>query len=232
MQNGCPGPLSGIVAAIGGGDGNLFTLGKVPSTLQANDSAIVDISYMPLTQQTRSVASVTFSGSEDQSFILYLFGEPTPALALAPDTISFGCVEPGSTAIGCTTVKNETSSSLSITGPPKDPSGFFALSDTDDSLPPNPVSLPITIGPGSAARVCFNFAPALAQGYSSDVTLETDDSSGVIPALGLSGMGGGPTISCLPGSLDFGAIVRGTTATLPVVCTDHDIDCSGPNLLD
>jgi len=72
----CTVPVTGIVASVTGTDANLFVVDNAPSALAAGSSATVNISYSPIALETRSMASVVFSGSDGGKGTLTLFGEP------------------------------------------------------------------------------------------------------------------------------------------------------------
>ncbi len=149
--------VSAITASVIGSDASLFTVDNAPTTLAAGASATVDISYSPLALETRSLASVVFSGSD--SATVNLFGEPVGvALTLGPNPINFGYVplDTNPAAIGCIVVANQSNVPVSITGTSEfeNEGGSFALATTDDATPPNPFSLPITIQGGDSAKVC------------------------------------------------------------------------------
>ena len=215
--------VTGITATLGGGDQKLFTVDDAPTTLGPGMSATVDISYAPVAIEVRSLATVTFEGSDKETATLNLFGEPVGvALTLAPNPINFGYVPLGTPAIGCTTVSNQanlTVNVMSVTNFDTE-SGAFALATTDDANPPNPFSLPISIAGGASAKVCFTLTPPIPQQYSSQAQLATDDPSGNNPVVLLTGWGGGPQISCTPMSLAFGQTLTHSTSTLPVLCTN------------
>jgi len=226
--------VTGITAALIGGDANLFVVDNAPMTLGAGDSATVDISYSPLALETRSLASVQFSGSDGEKATLNLFGEPVAvALTLAPNPINFGFVPTTTTVVGCTTVSNQANVSVDVTGTSDfaNEGGAFALATTDDATPPNPFTLPITIAGGDSAKVCFQFTPPITQQYSGQVTLTTTDPSGTNPVLLLTGWGGGPQISCLPMRIDYGQTLTHSISTVPVLCTNSGSAIPATNLI-
>jgi hypothetical protein len=76
LVNACTAPVTGIMATVGGTDGNLFTVHNPPTTLAAGASAQVYIEYAPLTLETQSPASATFTGAHGEKATLSLLGEP------------------------------------------------------------------------------------------------------------------------------------------------------------
>jgi hypothetical protein len=227
--------VSAITASVVGSDAMLFVVDNAPTALAAGASATVDISYSPLALETRSIASVVFTGSDGEKATLNLFGEPVGvALTLTPNPISFGYValEPIPPAVGCTVVTNQSNVPVSITGTSEfeNEGGAFAVATTDDATPPNPFSLPITIQGGDNAKVCFSFVPPISQAYNGQVTLTTTDPSGTNPVVSLTGWGGGPQITCAPLSIAFGQTLDHSITTVPVLCTNTGSAIPGVNL--
>jgi len=229
-------PVTTIVATVVGSDANIFQVDNAPPTLAAGASATVDISYAPLALETRSIASVVFTGSDGEKATLNLYGEPVGvALTVGPNPINFGYVptEPIPAAVGCTVFTNQSNVAISITGISEfeNEGGAFALATTDDATPPNPFSLPITIQGGATAKVCFSFFPPISQDYNGQVTLLTTDPSGTNPVISLTGWGGGPQIKCTQTSVAFGPIADGKTSMVPVLCSNSGTAVPGVNLL-
>jgi hypothetical protein len=229
-------PVTSITTEVVGSDANLFVVDNAPATLAAGASATVDISYSPLALETRSIASVVFSGSDGDKATLNLYGEPVGvALTGGPDPINFGYVptEPIPPAVGCTVVTNQSNVAVNIDGTSEfeNEGGAFALATTDDATPPNPFSLPITIQGGATAKVCFSFDPPISQDYTGQVQLMTNDPSGTNPVISLTGWGGGPQIKCTQTSVAFGPIADGKTSTMQVLCSNWGTAIPGVNLL-
>ncbi len=232
--------VTGITAAVIGGDMNLFTVDDAPTALGAGESATVDISYAPLALETRSLASVEFSGSDGEKAPLNLFGEPVAvALTVAPNPCDFGFVQldPAPPAVCCTTVSNQANVPVNITGVSEfnTEGDAFGVATTDDATPtPNPQTFPttpITVAGGESAKVCFSFVPPIIQQYSGQVTLVTNDPSGTNPVVNLTGWGGGPQISCLPGRIDYGQTLTHSITTVPVLCTNTGVAIPATNLV-
>jgi hypothetical protein len=229
--------VSGITATVAGSDEKLFTIDDAPTSLGAGESATVDISYAPVAIEVRSIATVTFEGSDKEMATLNLFGEPVGvALTLAPNPINFGYVPLGTTAVGCTTVSNQANLTVNVTGVTSfdTESNAWALATSDDATPPNPQTFPgtpIAIAGGASAKVCFSLTPLISQQYTSQAQLVTDDPSGNNPIVQLTGWGGGPQISCSPMSIAFGQTLTHSTSTVPVLCTNTGTALPGISLI-
>ncbi len=226
--------VSGITATVAGADLELFTVDDAPTTLGAGESATVDISYAPVAIEARSLATVTFEGSDKEMATLNLFGEPVGvALTLVPNPINFGYVPLGMPAVGCTTVSNQSNVTVNVSGVTIENtlSNAYGLATTDDATPPNPFSLPIAIAGGASAKLCFTLTPQTAQQYSSQAQLVTDDPSGNSPVVTLMGWGGGPQLSCSPTSVAFGQTLAHSISTVPVLCTNSGTALPGVSLI-
>jgi len=229
--------VTGITSMAQGADANLFTVVNAPATLAAGKSATVDISFAPLALETRSLASVTFQGSDGEKAVLNLFGEPVGvALTVAPNPCDFGYVQLNTTGVCCTTVTNQANVAVSIMGVSgfANEGGAFAVATTDDSTPPNPQTWPATpidIQGGANAKVCFSLTPPITQDYSGQVSLVTNDPSGTNPTVQLTGWGGGPQISCTPLSIAYGQTLDHSVSTVPVLCTNTGSAIPSTNLI-
>jgi hypothetical protein len=175
LVNDSPAPVDGIVANIVGSDADLFTLSNVPTSLAGYTSAEVDVSYTPTALETRSIASVVFSGADGEKAIVNLFGEPLGvAITVAPNPINFGYVAPGMNVLACVTV----------TGQSNLP---FVISEVDFSIPDGPFGLstpvPITIPAGGSAKVCFSYTGSTDPPPSETATLVIQGSTGTNPVV-------------------------------------------------
>jgi hypothetical protein len=185
---------TGINFDLSGGDSNLFTIGKVPGSLDAGASAQVTVTYAPLSLETSSNATLEFTDADGSSATVSLTGTPAgTALQLTPNPIDFGSVPLSTTVIQCVTVTANASVAVTVSHLASfaDASGAFASSPIDGATPSNPAPIPVTIAAGASAEVCFSFTPTLAQTYDGQVTLVTDDPSGTDPIVFLTGNGGG-----------------------------------------
>ncbi len=136
LTNKSTAPVSGITATLGGGDSARFTVDNAPSTLNAGEAATVDISYSPVAIEVRSLATVTFVGSDQETATVNLFGEPVGvALTIEPNPINFGYVPLETPAIGCTTISNQANVTVNISGVINfdTESNAFSVSPTDDA---------------------------------------------------------------------------------------------------
>jgi len=192
LTNDCAEAALGISSALDGADQNLFTLDDGPTDLAAGASAEVDLSYSPLALETRSLADIVFTAQDGEHGTLSLFGEPVGvALVLSPNPCDFGHVPVNTTKVCCITVTDQANVAVTIKGfvnfATED--GVFEDSLTDDSTPPNPAPIPVTLSAGGSAKVCFSFDPPAAQQYSGQAILDTDDPSGTNPVVQLTGWG-------------------------------------------
>ncbi len=202
-----------------------------PATLAQGASAQIGLTYAPLGAGGTSKATAVFSFANGTASVA-MTGKPnSAALTVSPTTIDFGFVPLNTSPLGCTTVTSQAMVDLVVTGVADfTTAGGFAVAATDDAKPPNPIAFPFTIPPGAGARLCFTLDPKITQQYVGQVTLTNGDASGNNPVVQLTGWGGGPQISCSPMSLEFGDVVAGASATLPVTCTNTGTAIATTNL--
>jgi hypothetical protein len=184
---------------------------------------VVHISFAPDALEIRSIASAIFEGSDKEMATVNLFGEPIGvALSLAPNPINFGYVPLLTSAVACTNVTNQANVTVNVMKVINftSESNAFEIATTDDSTPPKPFSLPLTLAAGATEKVCFTLTPSVSQQYFTQAQLQTDDPSGTNPIVQLTGWGGGPQISCTPTSVPFGLTLTHSASTVPVICSN------------
>ncbi len=121
--------------------------------------------------------------------------------------LSFGNVNTGATATATLTITNGGNASLAVSSIAY-PAGFSG--DWSGAIPA-----------GASRAVTVTFAPAAVQPYSGTITVQSDKSAG-INTIGCSGTGTVPTLRIvgLSGSLAFGSVVTGLTATAALIITN------------
>lgn len=221
LTNQCNALLTIADITVEGPDLSLFVVGLAPATLGPSGFGTTSISYSPIAYTGESTAAVTFSLSDGEAVTLNLSGHPIGSpLRLSPTAIDFGFVRLMTTVIGCTTVTNYSSAAIDVTGVASftTEGGTFALSPVDDSTPPNPAPIPVSIPGGGSAKLCFSFTPPITQQYSGQATLVTDNPAVISPTMELTGWGGGPHLSCTPTSIDFGQTLDHSVTSIQIVC--------------
>ncbi len=218
LSNQCSTPVT-VVDLTLGGDWSLFSVSEVPETLGPSASALASVSFTPLALETRSGATVTLEGSDRGNANLNLSGESGGlALSVSPTAIDFGEVPLATTAIGCTTVANESSAAIDLTLVDFYGAGSYAVSPVDDSTPPRAAPIPVSVPSGGSAKVCFSFTPTTVGWDDVEETLFAGDPRLGFPNVYLQGWGAGPQISCTPLSIDMSQELDPRPP--PVVCTN------------
>ncbi len=146
---------------------------------------------------------------------------------------NFGYAAPGTTFVECLPVGNDGDMTYTVRQADLDfqDAGAFALSATDDAMPPNPIAYPLSIPPGGNAEICYSFAPSIAaHQYDGQVTLSTTDTSWEVLTFELLGWGGGPQITCTPASVDFGPSPINDILSIPVTCNNTGTALPGVTL--
>jgi len=138
-----------------------------------------------------------------------------PVIALAPPSLSFGTVNTGATAALPVSVRNTGTATLTV-------SAVSRCAGTSTEFTWGPAA-PFDVAPGQAATLTVTYAPTDANSDLGCLNLASNDPANASVSLGLSGAGANPAapaIALSPGSLSFGAVTVGSTATLPVQVQD------------
>ncbi|MGA8893611.1 MAG: choice-of-anchor D domain-containing protein [Anaeromyxobacteraceae bacterium] len=138
-----------------------------------------------------------------------------PVIALTPPSLSFGTVNTGATSALPVSVRNTGTATLTVSAVTRCPA-------TSAEFTWSPAA-PFTVAPGQAATLTVTYSPTDANTDLGCLTLASNDPANATVNLGLSGTGAtpaAPAIALSPGSLDFGAVTVGSSATLPAQVQD------------
>jgi MYXO-CTERM domain-containing protein len=138
-----------------------------------------------------------------------------PVIALAPPSLAFGTVTTGTTSALPVSVQNGGTAPLTV-------SGVTRCAGTSAEFTWSPAA-PFTVAPGQATTLTVTYAPTDANTDLGCLTLASNDPANASITLGLSGTGANPAVPAIalsPGSLSFGTVTVGSTATLPVQVQD------------
>lgn len=133
------------------------------------------------------------------------------ALTASPVSIGYGSVQVGSSLSQAVIVKNSGLRSVTITSASAS-TGVFQVSG---------LALPLNLPPGGSASAKVTFAPTSASAYSAYLTFATN--SWISAKVSLSGTGAqavSSNIAASPGSVSFGSVPVGATATVPETLTN------------
>ena len=138
--------------------------------------------------------------------------------------VDFGYVAPGGTAVRTITLRNIGSEPLGIDHLQPDGASEFQV------LTPAPLVLssddPRTSGRENEVEVRIAFAPTAIGPQAGEISIDSDDAGSTPVVACVRGHGGGPRLSCTPGSLDFGAVPIGMPVTRTLTCTNagHEVE--------
>jgi len=146
-----------------------------------------------------------------------------PAIRLNPASLSFGTVTVGgASVVQSAAIQNTGTAPLSI-------SGVALCSGTSAEFAWTSVAAPLTVAPGASTALSVSYTPNAAGTDSGCLAIASNDPSASSVNLAVSGAGSAPTvppsnpqasISLSPGTLDFGAVAIGGSATRTVTLTD------------
>lgn len=138
-----------------------------------------------------------------------------PVIALSPPSLSFGTVNTGATSALPVSVRNTGTAPLTVSGVTR-----CAGTGTEFTWAP---AAPFTVAAGQAATLTVTYAPTDANTDLGCLNLASNDPANPSVSLGLSGTGANPAVPAIalsPGSLSFGAVTVGSSATLPAQVQD------------
>jgi hypothetical protein len=180
----------------------------LPATLAAGQSMSFNVTFAPTASGTSSGTLTLVSDALNPSLGVSLTGTAsaptTPGqLAASPTSMSFSTIQVGSTNTQYQTVKNSGGSSVNITAAGVSSAAFNVTG----------LTLPTTLAVGQSVTFGVVFAPT-ASGSSSGTLTLTSNASNSSLGIGLSGSASAPgALSVNPGSIDFGSVIVGQSAT-------------------
>lgn len=134
-----------------------------------------------------------------------------PAIALDPGTLNFASVNVGASASLVAQVRNTGTATLTISAVARCTSPA-----TSTEFTWSPTALPISVSPGASASLTVSYAPSAAGSDTGCIALTSNASNGPTTNLAVSGAGvvpSAPKIAVSPGSLAFGNVTLGATAS-------------------
>ena len=171
----------------------------------AGGSCIIAVNFTPVASGTRTGGITISDNSSGGTQIITLTGTGIASgVSLSPSNLTFGSTVVGTTAAAqSVTLTNTGTSLLNITALAA--SGDFALE------PSTTCSNLTAVASGQSCTIAVAFTPTASGVRTGGITI-TDDASGGIQNISLSGTGTTPGASLNPSSLSFGSTVLGTTA--------------------
>ncbi len=204
--------LTGTVARATGTSAE-YAISPGSFSVAAGGSQTITVTYAP-GDTTTDGGSVVVSSNDTTSptVSVGLSGAgvtaPTPAIAVNPTSLGFGTVILGGSASLAAQVRNAGTATLSVTG-------IALCSGTSAEFAWTPVA-PFSVAPGQSATLTVTYRPTAAGTDSGCLALASNDPASPTVNLGVSGTGAAQAVATIvldPGSLDFGTVIAGTTAS-------------------
>ncbi len=175
-----------------------------PVTLAPSQSLALQVTFAPTTAGA-TAGSVTVTNNDGVNAVAAVTGaEVQPGLSLTPTSASFGSVVTGSTNSQTVQIKNSGTASLTVSQATVTGAGF-TLSG---------LALPLTLTPGQSGNFNVQYAPQSAGSVSGGVSIVSNaPNSPATVALSATGVVASHTISVNPGSLSFGSVTDGSSAS-------------------
>lgn len=194
-------PLS--VTSITSSDGQ-FTPDATSFTIGAGGSQAVNVTFTPVTGGSCAGTLSIVHGAPGSPATVPLSGTgTTPQIAVSPSALTFGSVVVGSSTALLLTVTNPGDADLNLAATTSDDGQFIA----------SPTSY--TVAPGASRAVTVTFTPTATGAQAATLSL-THNAAGSPTTVALAGTGTAPSFSATPGSLDFGSVAIGASASLTV----------------
>jgi hypothetical protein len=175
-----------------------------PVTLAPAQSLALHVTFAPTTAGA-TAGSVTVTNNDGVNAVAAVTGtEVQPGLSLTPTSASFGSVVTGSTNSQTVQIKNSGTASLTVSQATVTGAGF-TLSG---------LAVPLTLTPGQSGNFNVQYAPQSAGSVSGGVSIVSNaPNSPATVALSATGVVASHTISVNPGSLSFGSVTDGSSAS-------------------
>jgi hypothetical protein len=182
-----------------------------PLTLGPSQSATLTVKFTP-TAGGSSTGSVTVTNDQAVSVAAAVTGSGAQAgLSVTPTSASFGSVVTGNTNSQTIQLKNNGTANLTISQATVSGSGF-SLSG---------LALPLTLTAGQSGNFNVQFAPQAGGNTNGTVAIASNAAnSPATIALSGTGVAATYTINVNPGSLSFGTVTNGNSATQSFTVTN------------
>jgi hypothetical protein len=200
------GQTSTTISQISSSSGQFSTSGvSLPLVLAAGQSAYMNVTFTPSSSGWMGTAVNIASNASNPTMLLNVEGTgvtSAPATA-SPASLSFGQVALGSKSTLPITITNIRPWALTLTSAPVIGSQFTASG----------MAFPYTLNPGQSATLDVTFAPQAGGEVGGSVFIV-----GIGLNIPLTGTGGAASgqLTVNPGSVNFGSVQIGQTATDPI----------------
>lgn len=186
----------------------------LPWTLTAGQTATFNASFAPTATGSVSGSLSVVSNATNSPAVVSLSGTGVGLLLSAsPSSLSFGNVTVGGSNSQTVTLMNKGSGSVTV---PQ-----VTASGTGYSL--SGLSLPFTLSTGQSTTFNVAFAPKVS-GIASGSIIVIGDATNSRTTISLLGTGVTLLIGISPASTDFGSVVLGSKAVLPIVLANAGTD--------
>lgn len=204
--------LTGTVARATGTSAE-YAIAPAAFSVAAGTSQTITVTYAPV-DATTDAGSVVVSSNDTTSptVSVGLSGAgvtaPTPAIAVSPTSLGFGTVILGGSASLAAEVRNTGTATLDVTG-------IALCAGTSAEFTWVPVA-PFSVAPGRSSTLTVTYRPTAAGTDSGCLAVASNDPASPTVNLGVSGTAAAEAVASIvldPGSLDFGTVIVGTTAS-------------------
>jgi len=198
-----------VISAIGSSHTAFSLIGDTAFQLAPGGSKTLTIQFLPTAtgqQQANLTINSNDGGQPTVTVSLSGSGLGVPHIAVEPTSVDFGTVILGQSAQRTLTVRNSGSADLVISAMRSSNAAFSLIGDTAFQL-----------APGSSKTLAVQFLPTATGQQQASLTVYSNDADQPTATVSLSGSSvSGPAIATEPTILNFGSVVMGDSAQLPL----------------
>jgi hypothetical protein len=198
--------------------GNEFSIPpqNLPITIPPGQRLTIPVQFKPTASGAARGEIRVASGSGKQLASIFLSGSATgalvPQLTVSPASLAFGDVSLGSSAKQSITLLSSGTAPVAVNSILVSISGFSIAV----------VNYPVTLNPGQQLSLPVQFKPAIDGADTARITVNSTDATNPMEVVTLTGTGTGltqPLLAVTPGSLAFGNVNMGSSATQALTLT-------------
>lgn len=177
-------------------------------TISAGGSRVVNVAFTPTAGGSYTgTLSIAHSAMGSPATVPLSGTGTTPQISVSPCALTFGSVVVGTSSALLLTVTNPGDADLNVTATTSD-DGRYTASPTS-----------YTVAPGASRTVTVTFTPTTTGAQAATLSL-THNAAGSPTTVALDGTGTAPQFSIAPGSLSFGSVAIGSSASLTLTVTN------------
>jgi hypothetical protein len=206
-----------VTAAAISGTGFTVSGASFPMTLSPKQALTLSVQFKPTTSGA-ATGKLTLSSDSSSNSTATISLTGTGAAA----TTSTLTVSPASLSFGSVPVNSSATQSVILTATGTAPVQVTAAAISGTGFTVSGASFPVTLNPKQSVTLAVQFKPTTSGAATGRLTINSNSSTNPTTAVALAGTGTTattPTLTVSPGSLSFGNVTVGSSATQSVILT-------------